>query len=542
MSPWLLGCDAKRLRGKRKSKSPLINAGNRLNSPSTSPSANLSALLDHHTTRWIILISAAFLLLFAQANQSRVYGDSLRYAAEARAMADSGEYATLRFGKEPNDHGPLLFWLTALAIKVFGPTPFAVTLFSRLFGLGCVILTGWLGSHLFGKNTGWMAALALATSYTFLRNAGVFRMDSGLTFGILLALAGYFRGERPWGPPLFYGGLAVAILAKSLPGFLPLFLVPFHSLLARTFYLPWRKQSIRWLCWSPLLLVPLAWWGYLAMQYGTEPFSALLSTLLAHKSTGEPRISQFFAIYVLGFAEKYWPWLPFALIGAWMLFRDALDSEQEIGKRAAAGLMLGWVGIVLMTVGLSHAQYERYIVPALPAISIITGTAIARMLRERLPAWMPGTLALSTFIGAAALACFPVSVQGGHGGEGERLAAVAETLDRRLPPRSPVPIITMATDAHKNPKVSWGDKFRCLFFFDREARPATLAEAKEAAARGRVTLIILKADYPEALGELHLAFLIRTNDYVLAESGSGGEILLPTRPLPTQESAKDESE
>ena len=57
------------------------------------------------------------------------------------------------------------------------------------------------------------------------------------------------------------------------------------------FSLPWRKQSIRWLCWSALLLVPLAWWGYLATQYGTEPFSFYVSDFL-DKTTCPRRTQQ----------------------------------------------------------------------------------------------------------------------------------------------------------------------------------------------------------------------------------------------------------
>src|SRR5580765_6223539 len=97
----------------------------------------------------------------------------------------------------------------------FRATSFAATLFSRLFGMGCIILTGLLGSRLFGKNTGWFAALALVTCYTFVRGTTTLRMDSALTFGVLLAMLAYFRGEKSWGPPLFYGGVAVAVLAKS---------------------------------------------------------------------------------------------------------------------------------------------------------------------------------------------------------------------------------------------------------------------------------------------------------------------------------------
>ena len=60
----------------------------------------LSAVLEDQTVRWVILLSSAFLVLFANAHQSQLHGDSLLYAGEARLIADSGEYATLRFGQE----------------------------------------------------------------------------------------------------------------------------------------------------------------------------------------------------------------------------------------------------------------------------------------------------------------------------------------------------------------------------------------------------------------------------------------------------------
>jgi len=111
---------------------------------------NCAAILENDRVQWLILLGAAFVVLFANAAQSGLHGDALIYAGEARLIADSGEYATLRFGQELNHHGPLLFWLTAGAIKVLGPTTFAATLFSRLFGVGCVALTGWLGTYFYG--------------------------------------------------------------------------------------------------------------------------------------------------------------------------------------------------------------------------------------------------------------------------------------------------------------------------------------------------------------------------------------------------------
>jgi hypothetical protein len=102
-----------------------------------------------------------------------------------------------------------------------------------------------------------------------------------------------------------------------------------------------------------------------------------------------------------------------------------------------------------------------------------------------------------------------------------------EILNRRLVPHSPVPIIKLRPGWGNNPQQgSWADEGRCRFFFGRESRRTTIAEAQEAAARGRFTAIVPKADYPVVADQLKLAPLIETSFWVLAEVGSGNAIAL----------------
>jgi hypothetical protein len=230
-------------------------------------------------------------------------------------------------------------------------------------------------------------------------------MDSALTFGILLAMLAYFRGEESWGPPLFYGGVAVAVLGKSLPGFLPLFLAPLHALLAGNFHLPWKTQARPWLYWSPLVLLPLLWWGYLVAQYGDGVFSAYFDDLLSIDA-GQPvdtagRLYRFFQVYFYDFGRKYLPWIFFTMIGLKTLFRTALNSNTERPKRAHAKLLLGWIVVVLIAGGLKPSQYVHYLMPALPAIAIVTAVAVVQRLKDRVPTWAPGSIAILTVISGA---------------------------------------------------------------------------------------------------------------------------------------------
>jgi 4-amino-4-deoxy-L-arabinose transferase-like glycosyltransferase len=379
---------------------------------SFSLSEKATAVLANQTAQWMILLIACFLVLFANAEAHLTGGDAVLYAKEARLIAETGEYATLRFGQELNHHGPLLFWLTAWAIKVLSPTPLAVTLFSRLFGIGCIILTGWLGSHLFGKNTGWFAALALATCYTFVRNTATLRMDSALTFGILLAMLGYFRAEKPWGAPVFFTGIALAVLAKSVAGFLPLFLAPLHAMFAGNFHLPWKTSPRRWLYWSPLMLLPLVWWAYLISQYGGLVFSVYRDDFLS-LDTGQSadltdRVYRFFEIYFYDFGRKYLPWSIFTVIGLTTVSRGALSSNKERWERADAGLLVGWIIAVLIAGGLKPSQYQRYLFPALPAIAIVTAVVVVAMLQDRMPIWIPAIVAVLTVVSGARLLTEPL--------------------------------------------------------------------------------------------------------------------------------------
>src|SRR5438046_7043204 len=58
---------------------------------------------------------------------------------------------------------PLYFWLTALTFCVFGPSEWAVRLWSALATLGSVLLTWGIGRRLYDDRAGVLAGVALAT-------------------------------------------------------------------------------------------------------------------------------------------------------------------------------------------------------------------------------------------------------------------------------------------------------------------------------------------------------------------------------------------
>jgi 4-amino-4-deoxy-L-arabinose transferase-like glycosyltransferase len=477
--------------------------------------AGFFRLFNDPRLRWWVLGITTVLFLFAQSTRTRLTTDPAVYAAIAKTMAESGDFSALWFGDEPYYmKPPLLFWLAAIAIKIFGANAFAVTLFSRIFGLGCVWLTASLGAHLYGTRVGWAAALILTSTHLFFRGASTFRLDPALTFGILLALYGYFKGERKWGPAVFYLGVSVGLLAKGPPGLLPLLIAPVHAVLS-TQSGSWLKRIVPWLAWLPLLLLPCSWWIYLYSTEGTLPFTVLYQDLLRTKGAMAPKFTGFWTIYVRGFLESYWPWLPFAVGGAWLFARDALNPLRERQQRATAALFLTWIGLVFASCAFKRAQYFRYVFMALPAISIMAASALVRFAGEKFIDRLPGGVVLLTVIAALGLACFPPA---GSLREPEQYQAMAEILAYRLPAKEPVPLVKLrAGKRGPDPELSRAERAVSLFYFSRPARLASLDEVREWSSKERVTLLVRRDELRKVSGELPLEMLIMGDTHILAE-------------------------
>jgi len=470
--------------------------------------------LGSERMRWLALTLTALLFLFTRAPSTRLTTDPVLYAAIARSMADSGDYLNLKLGEEPYyKKPPLQFWLAAASIKTLGPNVLAVSLFSRLFGLGCVLLTAWLGTRLYGPRVGWIAGLALTTTYIFFRGSGTFRLDSGLTFGILLAIYGYFSSSKRWGPPVFFLGVATAVLSKGLPGVLPLLIVPAHAFFSSRSDLPSRRGA--WMAWSPLLLIPLSWWIYLLLADGAQPFHVLIDDLMKRNPGAPSRLHAFWRNYIeLAFLNYYWPWLPFALFGTWIVVSELRRPEKESGRRASAALIVAWIAVAMVSSGLKNAQYPRYVFFALPAVSILTARGFIPLVGEKYLGWLQGSVAALAIAAAFIIACFSsMKVLKTN----EQYYAIKQLLDGRLAPKSPVPMLKLKLDRGGTVQLSNTEKSAAIFFFARPVKLVSIDEIREASVKDRVTFLVRKDEIREISSVLPLERLFRGPDHLVAE-------------------------
>src|SRR5258705_10884862 len=101
------------------------------------------------------LLLGALLVWFLPLGTYRLFNpDEGRYAEIAREMAASGDWVTprldaLRYFEKP----PLQYWSTAATYQLFGDREWRVRLWESLTGFLGLLVTVWIGAHLYVATT-----------------------------------------------------------------------------------------------------------------------------------------------------------------------------------------------------------------------------------------------------------------------------------------------------------------------------------------------------------------------------------------------------
>ncbi|MFM8699435.1 MAG: ArnT family glycosyltransferase, partial [Phycisphaerales bacterium] len=144
---------------------------------------------------WFVAV-AAFLVvgvLFLGVRPMQV-PDEARYGIIPAAMVESGDWLSLRLaGFRFYEKPPLVYWLTAASISVFGEQPFAIRLPSALATLATALCAGWLAVRITGRRElGPLALLVQATTVFPLVLGGVITLVPPFAATVALPLWALF--------------------------------------------------------------------------------------------------------------------------------------------------------------------------------------------------------------------------------------------------------------------------------------------------------------------------------------------------------------
>jgi 4-amino-4-deoxy-L-arabinose transferase-like glycosyltransferase len=305
--------------------------------------------------------------------------DDCFYAHEAKEILRTGQWSVLHYNGMPSFHNaPLFMWMMALAYKVFGVSVYAAKFPSALMGLCSVLLVYFLGRALLGSWAGFISALVLATTYPFVKFSRHSMLDVTLAFFVALAMAALILALRKdkrffwlWGL-----GIGLAILTKSLFGLFPFIVTILFLLLTRRFKTLFNSH---FLGGTALFIITASAWVWTQYQAGGQDFiNVHFKFIIMDKvnGTSEPWAAHLGLFKDL--AIFYWPWLPLAAYGLFLLFKGDLKDKD------ASVLLRLWSLTVLVVMSFMSTRYLWYLMQSFPALALVSGYAASRLItREK---------------------------------------------------------------------------------------------------------------------------------------------------------------
>ncbi|MCL9782733.1 glycosyltransferase family 39 protein [Vibrio sp. S4M6] len=167
---------------------------------------------------WFILCATFFIRLVSLGTYPLMDTTESRYGEMARIMVQTHNWLTPMFDYHVPFWGkpPLFAWMSAVGIKVFGLSEFAVRFPHWLAGVAVLALMAYFARRV--RVNALITAMILSTSAMFVVSAGVVETDMALTLGMTLSMVGFYLcwqdESKVWGY-LGFVGLAIGLLAKG---------------------------------------------------------------------------------------------------------------------------------------------------------------------------------------------------------------------------------------------------------------------------------------------------------------------------------------
>lgn len=312
--------------------------------------------------------------------------DEATYADVAVKIADGTAPDPLTFWRYDSsgtlvpwfEKPPLVLWLQAGSMAIFGVSEFAARLPSALFGVGCAVFVFLIGRRLSGEVGGMAAALAFLTVPFFARWAREGRLDSAVVFFMVLALWCWLDWDRSrWRRYALWAALGLGFLAKSA-------VVAFVPVTIAITLLLWDRPALgrivrsrdTYLGAALFLAIVVPWhlsaWFRYGEAFAASYFGKHLVGRAAANFFGDPRNPAhgpgFYLQFLWQFAR---PWIWVAALGISALvfhpWRRLLGAER-LFRIAIVGLVT-----IVGVFSFIPSKLGPYIIPAVPFLAFLIG-------------------------------------------------------------------------------------------------------------------------------------------------------------------------
>jgi 4-amino-4-deoxy-L-arabinose transferase-like glycosyltransferase len=376
---------------------------------------HLSEHLNQSEGRWlrdliVLLVLFGALFLVGLGSAPLIDPDEGRYAEIPREMLERGDFVTptlnyVKYFEKP----PLLYWLNAGSMKLFGQNEFAARLPSALAGLFTIIITYSAARTMFNRRTGLLAAIILGSSAGFLMQGRIILTDMLLTCCLTTALFCFLLATRSAAPHkrsffyLFFIFCGLAVLTKGLIGMvLPAGIVFWFLVIGKRWHL---LREIPWFSGLTLfLLVTAPWFILVSLKNPEFPYFFFIHEHFQRYTSTIHHRGQPFWFFLPILVLTMLPWsffLPGSLTQAW---------KERYNSQCAPLFLLIWPLVILFFFSFSESKLIPYILPTIPPLALLIAQRCTSGWLQRQSPLRTGTLVLGLllFIAGVTLALLPL--------------------------------------------------------------------------------------------------------------------------------------
>ncbi len=320
----------------------------------------------------LLAVMSYFLFFYGLGAMALTDPDETFYAQTAKEMLERNEWSTPYLYGKPQFEKPILFYmLVEMSYRFFGVNEFAARLPSAVFAFLGLVALYLLGSILFNRRVGFLAALVLGASieYLILGRACITDMVLGtyLLIGFLFFFIAHIKKL-----PVFYV-LSSAVFAKAVLTKGPVFIV--LACLTILIYLVWakelkslKKMPLLWMA-AAFLLVALPWYMVSYKLHGMAFIDEFFGFHNINRFTqSEHKIGSEFYYNIPILFGGLAPWSVFLPAAIWHLFKKMKGAGPE---RKGLIFVISWFAVIFGFFTVSSTKLPTYIFPAFFSAALV---------------------------------------------------------------------------------------------------------------------------------------------------------------------------
>jgi 4-amino-4-deoxy-L-arabinose transferase-like glycosyltransferase len=341
--------------------------------------------------------------------------DASQYASISREMLENKSYLQVfDLGADYIDKPPMLFWLSATSMRIFGVHDWAYRIPSFLFALLAVFATYKLALLFYRKEIAQLSAMVLASCQALFLITHDVRCDTLLLGWVSLSLwqMSAWYATNKWKHFLIaFIAIAGGMMTKGpIALMVPAFAFVPHFILRREW-----KQLLRWeyligILIIAILLVPMSIGLY--QQFDLHPGKVSSGVTIQSglrfyywtqsfgRYTGENVYNElnYFTFLLENMLWSFLPWIVFFLLGLVFSVRELVLKKFKLGL-SEEWITTGGFIITYCILARSQAQLPHYIFVVFPLASIITAKFLFRLLfTDELARWKKPLVVFHTVV------------------------------------------------------------------------------------------------------------------------------------------------